>query len=298
MSKAELDPAFPYEHNFARIEAIQDTSVSFEFDLDGNRWPWLVLPPQHPVLIEQYQYFGSVTAGRALHTLAADQFNALTHYAWHCPVRAKAYARTGKLQAQAEGQKMHFEMNCFTDAGEHAIAMQGSGFTFSDRDFKAWRHRSRQTVLKAAGTREIELARPQLLGIDHGGAPFVSDPLMQGDQLHLLAQVFREQGFHPQHAFHTGSGDHVNAAQLLDCGLQAAHRLMAYERGDQSPRSMFCVGGRLQFHRFVELDAPFEMMLAEQGIDQGGLRSFRFTVHQAGRLNADIQLQFSADWPE
>lgn len=298
LNPTELDPTFPYEHNFARIEKIQDRSVSFEFDLDGNRWPWLILPPQHPVLIEQYQYFASVTAGRALHALPADQFSALTHYAWGCPVRVKRFARTGILEAQAAGQKMHFEMDCFTDDGKHAIAMQGSGFSFSDRDFKAWRHRSRQAVLKAVGARKIELARPQLLGIDHGGAVFVSDPLMQGDQLHLLAQVFLEQGFYPQHAFHTGSGDHVNAAQLLDCGLQAAHRLAAYEQGDQSPCSMFCIGGRLQFHQFVELDAPFEIVLAEQNVDQSALRSFRFTVRQAGRLNADIFLQLSPDRPE
>ena len=96
----------------------------------------------------------------------------------------------------------------------------------------------------------------------------------------------RENCFHPQHPFHTGSGDHVNAAQILDCALQAAHLHLG--NGQDWDKALICQGGTASFQRYIELDIVFEILVSAKP----DASELEFTFSQAGHSNASVVLQF------
>lgn len=295
MSPRVEDPTFPYAHNFARVIDVDDKRVELGFDLDPERWPWLMLPAQHPVRVEQYQFFGSVTALRQCLPDTPGRFSALTRYQWSCPEQTDEPQTRALCEVFTDEKKLGFSIQTYTDARQHAVSMSGEGVYFVARDFKAWRQRSRASVLEAAGSAAIRTAAAELLGLLPGAAAFVSDPSLKEGRCCFNARVGHDEGFHPTHLFHTGSGDHVNAAQQLDCALQACHRLAAREQGDRPTELMRCVAGQMRFLKFVELDAPFTLICTEQeGAKIGGGGRIGFRVEQAGEHNADLVLEFAA----
>jgi hypothetical protein len=76
----------------------------------------------------------------------------------------------------------------------------------------------------------------------------------------VIRGVARRLSRHPQHPLHIDPGDHVDAAQLLDCAMQASHLLMCPE-GVDPKAPLRCRSGRAQFRKFVELDCLFEVIL-------------------------------------
>ncbi len=271
---------FAYSHNFARVTARRGGLVSLKFELDRARWPWLSLPPQHPVLLEKYQYFATMTAVMAQPDYDPSRSTALTHFSWSCPpLRDPAHATDA--WCQLEDGRFTGELR----AADAVVArFAGLGHYFDDRDFVAWRERARAKVLAREPGRPLEYASPEAVGLDAAGVSFVGPLALRDGVPAAPALVTRARGLAPAHPFHTGSGDHVNAGHLFDCALQAAHLVLA--------RPLTCIGGQASFTRFVELDARFELRVT-QSTREDPTPQARFAVIQQGRDCAQLSLGFA-----
>ncbi len=260
-----------YDHNLARVTSIHGHRVELAFDLDHQRWPWLSLPPQHPVLLEKYQYFAAVTALMAQPGYDPTVYTALTRFSWRCPkLTTQQLATSGVCTFSAKNRQFELELST---PSQILVTSRGEGAGFEDRDFLAWRQAARAKVLAQADDTAFELAPPEKTA----SFPFVS-LLEDRDGIRVSrARVTRQRGFWPVHPFHTGSGDHVNAGHLFDCVLQVAHLVAGCP--------VECTGGEAAFHRFVELDAAFEIHVRK--VDGGAMA---VSIHQAGRECAVISL--------
>ena len=86
--------ALTYKHNLAHVLKATDSVVDLGFDWRPDLWPWLALPPAHPVVVEKYQYFATMTASWAMGTFSPETYTALTMFEWHC---GEAALRLGAL---------------------------------------------------------------------------------------------------------------------------------------------------------------------------------------------------------
>lgn len=293
MTPAQLRAALGYERNFARVLSADDGRVAFAYDLDPERWPWLALPPLHPVVIDKIQYFSAVTAILATSRLEPGTRSALTKIGWSTAPRAGGarHAVRGEL-GFASGERPGYRLAVFDADGHENARIWGEGAAFADRDFGAWRARAKRTAREAAGAAAAPPppADPVAVGLGPGGRCLVSKPFERDGALALAALVTAVNGFHPAHPFHTGSGDHVNAAHLFDCALQAAH-LLAEPAGAR----LACTDGEAEFLRFVELDTPFELRLEAREPLAHGRTRMRFAIGQAGRENARVRFDLARE---
>jgi len=287
MTPAQRKAALGYPHNFARVLGLEEGRIEFGYDLDPERWPWLTLPPRHPVVLDKVQYFSAVTASLVSGSLEPGTRSALTRIGWSCRGEGEHHATRGVLEPWSGGRRAGYRLAVHDDAGHEIARIRGEGFAFADRDFDAWRARAKSEARAAAGE-PPEPADPAAAGLGPGGHCFVSAPFTRSAARVAVARIGAANGFHPAHPFHTGTGDHVNAAHLLDCALQAAH-LMAEPAG-----RLVCVGGDAEFLRFVELDVPFEIRLCSRDRSQAGHTRLGFAIDQAGRENARIALELKA----
>lgn len=277
---------FAYSVNFARVVSADANRVELAFDLNHEYWPWLALPPQHPVMLEKYQYFSSITAGWATGIFDPATYLALTQFNWQCP----------ELYADCDHGARACIVNRETDDGvvmcidvydetDNRLAhMECVGAAFGDRDFKAWRSTSRHKALVQAGTVTGDYASPDKAGLGKTGISLISALDESGEMPCVTALVTSENSFYPNHPFHTGSGDHVNVGHYFDCVLQMAHLIL---KPDQT---LLCTGGETSFMRFTELDVPFEIRLVEQSDTGTGEFKLSFALSQLGKDNAHIKL--------
>ncbi len=273
-----------YDHNLARVTSVEEGRVELAYDLDRARWPWLALPARHPVLLEKYQYFSAMTGLDALEAFEPGTFTALTQFSWECPDLdgPPELATHGVCVRTATG----FELGLSLADGRELVRSRGSGFAFTDRDFKTWRARSREKA-RTAAAKAASVAFAPVSSVSPGldGRSLVSALETVDGRRQSLALVSTDSGFHPAHPFHTGSGDHVNAGHLFDAVLQVAHLVL----GATAP--LECVAGAAEFFRFVELDVPFTITLADRATTERGERELRLDVGQLGRDNARIILR-------
>ena len=277
-----------YKTNFARILSSAPDRVELAFDLDAKLWPWLNLPPHHPVLVEKYQYFGATTASWEQGLFTPETFTALTSFGWGCTPAAFAgdYPTRGVFKTQNGEEAMGFSLNVGADDGQVMYQTRGQGFAFKDRDYRVWRERSRRAALDAKVTADFQFLSPEAVGLAANGHSFIGVSEQADQALTLIACVTKQGGYVPEHPFHTGSRDHVNAAQLMDCGLQAAHWFLG---GGQSwAEPLICIGGEARFQRYVELDVPFTITLVEQVPNT----SVQLKFSQAGYDNAVLVLKW------
>lgn len=247
----------------------QGARVWLAFDLDTARWPWLRLPPQHAVVVEKYQYFSSMTAGWALGLLGPGVFTALTEVTWDCGEGRDGHSPRGYCELETDGPRDIRFNSRFTDrSGAQAFHISGRGHVFPDGDFAARRAARHNPPSASIAPHDAFLRK-----ITNEAGRWRADCL-----------VGRVNGFHPAHRFHTGSGDHVNAAQLYDCALQVA----AQAAGHGAIR---CTGGSAEFKRFTELDQPFALH-AEPSTRAD---EWRFLVSQSGRETARLALRLATD---
>lgn len=277
--------ALTYKHNLAHVLKATDSVVDLGFDWRPDLWPWLALPPAHPVVVEKYQYFATMTASWAMGTFSPETYTALTMFEWHCGEAAlgRNYPSRARCENWTETGAMGFKLSVSDDQGRNMFHSRGQGFAFRDRDFQQWREKSRRSALQARHVLEVDTIDPELAGLGPDGCSFVTAVIDRVGKPAVHARVPSQGGFYPQHPFHTGSGDHVNAAQLLDCALQAVHVFSGEAQPWAQPR--LCIGGQAQFQRYVELDVPFEITLDEALGDQAQLR-----FSQAGRDNVVLRL--------
>lgn len=244
-----------YAENFARVEAVRGREVRLQFDLSARRWPWLMLPPQHPVLLEKYQYFSAVTAVLATGAMSPTTRSALTRLQWHCHETfddRDGPAASGRCELLGADDENGFRLELRSAAGAPVAQICGEGVIFHDRDFMQWRAERRDAAARMPSN--VVPASVKQVGLADDGVAFVA----ARDRHSVAGCVSAERAFYPRHPYHTGTGDHVNAGHLLDCALQAVHLLVPVEAGAAVWR---CVAGDVRFQRFVELDGDFVMRL-------------------------------------
>ena len=271
-----------YETNFAKVESVKDGRVEFSFDLSPERWPWLSLPPQHHVLLEKYQYFISITTGWATGLFEPTTYSALTSFKWHCPQLHTDCSHGSKevCSIRVTDRGALIDIDIYDNGDRHLARMECLGAEFGDRDFKSWRASSRAKVLEQAEEADVRYAASNDTGVGRSGISFVSE-LNNGKS--ATARITSQNGFQPQHPFHSGSGDHVNVGHYFDSVMQVAHLVI------QPTAALKCIGGESTFMRFTELDVPFEIDLLEQSSENNS-EKLSFLLRQAGQDTARIAM--------
>lgn len=275
-----------YAHNFARITATSGDYYDIEFDLKADRWPWLALPPWHPVLMNKYQYFAAMSASWAAGILRPGVHTALTKLSWTCDPSLKTLPPWGRCGHWRRESNMGFQLSLGTPDAPDQATMEGTGHTFEDRDFGAWRNKSKQSARALAAPRYPFPAALDEVGLAPQGVRFVGELHDATTAAWVQALVPATRGFFPGHPFHTGTGDHVNAGHQFDCALQAAHLLLA-DRWQHT--GLICRQGEATFNRFVELDAPFVIHMRERP-SRDAQACIEFVLSQGDRDNALITL--------
>jgi len=275
-----LKAALGYEHNFVEVESVDAGRIELSFDLSPERWPWLALPPTHPVLIEKVQYFAAVTASWVSDSMQPGTRSALTRITWDCSPGAGAYPRRAVSKPWQGERSMGYELRVYDAEDRELYVIRGEGSSFEDRDFEAWREKTRREARAAAKPLEID---PGPDGMNYLG------PVREVEgQLVAAACVPSGRAFQPGHPFHTGTGDHVNAAHLFDCALQMAGRATG-----RAPAALDCRGGEARFQRFIELDVPLEVrLLGRETLAEGGA-ALEIGFSQGGRDNASVLLRLA-----
>lgn len=276
-----------YDHNLARVTALHPDRVELAFDLDHD-WPWLTLPPQHLVLLEKYQYFGSLTALWAMEIFEPGVFTALTGFEWTCPLAppGAGYGVRGVCGKLEAGAGKAFTFDVFAADGTPLMTSRGAGVAFPNRDYKGWRAHAKQKAQAIHASRGAptltDFAPVSAVGLGSDGISFVAPLSQDDDGIYTDALVTTETGFHPRHPFHTGSGDHVNAAHLFDCVMQAAHLVL------DADKPLHCAAGRAEFTRYIELGIPFRIRLIGRQVTDAGHTELTCRLSQLGRDNTTI----------
>lgn len=279
------ESSLAYTQNFAIVESVDNGRVEFSFDLDPSKWPWLCLPPQHPVLIEKYQYFTSITASWATGLFAPETYSALTGFNWQCPGIHEdcGYGSRAVSVNRETTEGISIDIDVFDKDDRHLVHMECVGASFGDRDFASWRAQSKKNACDQAGQFSVDYASPVSLGLGKYGISLISGLETVNNMPTVTALVTSENGFQPHHPYLTGSGDHVNVAHFIDCGLQMAHLVLQPQTGLQ------CTSGQASFMRFIELDVPFRIRLTQKESGDGNHR-LRFQLTQLNRVCTEMQL--------
>lgn len=288
---------YPYKHQLLTNTRTLGTSrLRFELDSDAKRWPWLTLPAWHPALAGKLSFFTGIKAGEDLFALPTSMASAVTHIGWenHLPCLRGSPAVGGIIGTEQSEQRFRYDSE-FQDAdGQPQQTIRAEGVIFRQRDFGGWRRRMKQTMQAVDQMRpqDFGFAEPASAGVDSGRECFVS-PLHESRQgLACYALLDADSGFAPGHPWHTGTGDHVNAAQQLDICWQASH-LIGRAQGWWRPGQMYvCSGGQAAFRQYLELGAPIAVRLKSWRPLNNGWR-LRFELAQAGKVATEIRLEIS-----
>ncbi len=288
MSPGALMAALGAERNFAQVKAAKADRVELRFDLDPQRWAFLQLPSDHPIVIEEFGYFAAVTASWAIGLMEPGQHSALTRMEWrNQPARFDGeHACSGTARFQPDDIS-HFEL--FGADGRKTADLRNRGFIFAPGDFEAARAAAKARLAAARiKASAFCFAATDAVGLTGDRPSFVGAPRGRDPGPRVAALVTRDD-FYPQHPDIEGSGDHVNAAHLLECCMQAAHLMM------RPQGRLRCHGGSAEFRRFVELDVPFDIAVAAPAQAGRAVSDAEFTIQQADRTNAVIRLKLAID---
>ncbi len=272
-------------HNFVDIESLTNGRATLRYDLNHDRWPWLSLPVNHPVLQDKYLYFSTLSVYIAEGKFDDSVLTALTQVRWEIfrNDSDQLHADQGSFNSIVEEGRSGFELTGYTASGAKVFKQTGRGRDFPVAQFKAMRAASRAEALATLSPATLNFAAPNELGLGSDGISFVTRAQELDGEQWVDAQVTSEAGFHPTHPFHTGTGDHVNAGHLLDCALQAAHAFLGGK--------LECIAGEAQFKRYVELDLPFSLRLLAQKSTDTDHTTLQLAVSQAKQENAYIELK-------
>ena len=248
------DPGVSDARDFARIVAHEGDRVELAFDLDEGRWPWLILPPVHPVVVGKYQYYGGLAAFWALTGTDPSVMTALTQIRWSVhDLDAGAHGRRGTCERRLAEGRDNLDLVVLDPGGDPMWSADFHGVAFPNRNFEQWRAHTKAKARQAAeGLPSPERVPAAALGLGAQGKSLVS--ALRSDGEHRVCHgLVGEDDFFPAHPYHTGAGDHVNAMQLFEAAYQAAHL------ATDSPSLRRCVGGSARFSRFVEVGVPFDV---------------------------------------
>ncbi len=235
-----------------------DGSVHFACSQDQGEWPWLALPPQHPLVIQTQNFWTSVGATQALQARDDDKWSALTWTRWQLGDKDAGQAVRGVFWPSKDEDKLEFSIALY-DASDRLIAdLTGKGVIFRNRNFEEWRKGSKSDALKvAAPPAESTYASRDMLGLSEAEPPLIAPLSKAGGALRTAALVTKQNGLMPGHPFFSGSGDHVNAPHLAELSRQAA--CLCTE--DPELQIQF---GEMDMHRYIELGTSIDITVTQQ----------------------------------
>lgn len=243
------------DRSYTRGNTVQDDgTVAFACSTDCAEWPWLELPPQHPIVIQTQNFWTSVGASAALGTLEEGKWSALTWTDWELGNRSTGHAARGTFARTLVDDQLAFETRLFDDAERLIVTMRGRGVVFRNRNFEAWREGAKREVVRRSPPEGFAYAPRRLLGLSEREPPLVSR--LDGSQASAL--ITKANGLMPGHPYFTGSGDHVNAPHLAEVARQIASLLCG-------GAALLVTGGEMDMHRYVELDCPFDIRVTAHG---------------------------------
>jgi len=266
------DKAYTFDH-----EVREDSSVAFRCSQDAGVWPWLDLPPWHPVAMQTRNYWVSVECSAARGTFDRDKWSALVWMDWQVGDFDAGNPVRGLMESsQIEGE-LGFAIALHDAADRLVYASRGKGVVFRTRDFEGWRDKAKKSLLTKVEASDFTYAEHDAVGALPGEFALISS--LQGTApIHAAALVTPENGLPPASRYMGGTGDHVNATHLAEC----ARQFVALLTSDPCVR---LARGAISFSRYVELGAPFRIdLLSHDGneialaVEQDGKPCTSFTL--------------------
>lgn len=269
------DVIFTHSH-----EITKDGALMFKCSDDFEKWPWLALPPAHPIVVQTINYWASVEYGKARGTFDTTKWSALTYSRWQAgPAKGPVtHGLADHPPGPVDDNKPGFLLKFFDASDDLVCELVGSGVVFHTRDFEAWRDAAKEKAGVGHSHESFEYAPASSLGVGTDIERFVS-PLSNGAETSASALVTSANGLIPKHPYHSGSGDHVNANHLADTGFQFAHMV--------KNRPLSCTGGEIKFRHFVELGKPFTV--TKTGEQENTLS---MVMHQNDKKCTEMTLHF------
>ncbi len=274
-------PASQFTHSHIVSD---DGAVIFKCSSEQDQWPWLVLHPFDPIVVQTINYWASVETGAARGTFDPTKWSALTQTEWTCGKPGVGHATHGVADAIGDESALGFGLTFFDEDDSLVYSMRGTGVVFQTRDFEAWRKKAKNKMIAPPAVRDFQYAPANTVGVATQGQSFLS-PLIDRDTPSAQALITQDNGFPPNHPYLSGSGDHVNSTHLADVGRQFTSLLLGGE-------PLTIIGGEMHFTRYVELGRPFHIELEQH---DRGKNAVTMAVQQADRLCATIKIKYEGE---
>ncbi|WP_284124282.1 hypothetical protein [Parerythrobacter aestuarii] len=258
-------------------EVNADGSVDFACSTDVELWPWLALPPQHPIVLQTQNFWSSIGASDALGNMDPDKWSALTWTDWvcgppDCGPAVRGHYRTTRL----DDDKLAFQIVLF-DAADRTIAtMLGKGVVFRTRNFEQWRDEAKHETEVEAPHADFTYADRALLNLTEREQPLVGPLVVDNAE----ALITKANGLPPGHPYFSGSGDHVNSTHLAEAARQVASLVL-----EGAPFRV--TGGEMDMRRYIELGCPFRLVIEASDDD-----AITLALSQLDKDRATISLRF------
>ena len=268
--------SYTHSHQF-----LDGGALAFQCSQDMDAWPWLALPPFDPIVVQSINYWASVECGTARGTFDPNKWSALTQMDWEWGAESSGHAVHGSYEVIGDDANSHFHMRFFDADNALVYRMSGKGVVFQNRDFEGWRARAKAEIAERCSVGDFTYAHHEATGMPSQWQSFLSH-INEGDRLSVQALMTRENSFMPNHIYHGGSGDHVNSNQLADVARQFAQAL-------HGGTPIIITSGEMTFQRYVELERPFDIAVAENGLSDGKVA---MNISQAGNFCSEVTLGF------
>jgi len=261
----------PVNQTFTQDHDVRpDGSVHFTCSQDAAIWPWLGLPPCHPIAVQVMNYWVTVECSAVRGGFDPQKWSALVWTDWELPDPAAGHAVRGIYEnANLDGGRA-FASTIFDAEGRILVRVRGRGVIFRTRNFEGWRGESKAKLGSRASARDFTYASKQAVGAGTGEFAFLG-PIATAPARFAEGLVTAENGMPPAHRYISGSGDHVNAAHIAEIGRQ----FLALHLGDPDVRME---RAQIHFDHYVEMGAPFRVELVGE-VD----KSAQLVLSQADR---------------
>ena len=180
------DIAFTHSH-----EIQDDGSVKFECSRDIEKWPWLTLPPAHPIVVQTINFWASVETGITRGTFDPTKWSALTFAHWETGAEFTGPVIRGLADTppgEPDIEKPHYRLTFFDAAGNLVCRIVGTGVIFKTRNFEAWRGKAKEKADLSHSIKHFTFAPAESLGVNSDVERFLS-PLSHGDRVTAGALV-------------------------------------------------------------------------------------------------------------
>jgi len=280
-------PKLP-ETPFTHAHQLQnDDSIAFQCSSDLRHWPWLALHPFNPILVQTINFWASIETAMTRGTFDPNKWSALTQTEWTCGALGTGTPTHGIAQAGTDADPTMYRLTFFDGQDRLVCRMSGHGVVFQNRDFESWRGAAKHDIASIAMPANFLYASRELLDASSDIECFLSPLQDDDDQLHATALITKYNGLPPAHPYHSGSGDHVNSTHLADAAHQFINLL-------HQGAPVHCIGGEMQFHRYVELGSPFQVRMRDKAKSKSknSPKEISLSVLQADRECTTINMRY------